>query len=150
MHEYFYRNSKSAINMVNNGKASCGDKSWHIHIRYFNIQDIMNREQMEIKHCPADYIIADFQEKNIKGKHYYKLRQLIMRHGTIRAEKDVGVNDKSSTKRGTNTCVNKSWVKEFTKSGFNVSHDFKSEEMEINNQNVQTHKFEKLRGLTNC
>ena len=60
MYEYFYRDSTSAINMLKTGKASCGDKSWHIHIRYFNTHDIINREQKEIKHCPADYMIADF------------------------------------------------------------------------------------------
>ena len=46
----FYQDNTSAIKMLKNGKASCGSKSRHIHIRYFFTKDVIYREKMEPQH----------------------------------------------------------------------------------------------------
>ena len=52
----FYQDNTSTINMLHNGKASCGSKSRHIHIRYFFTKDVIKREEMELLHCPTGYL----------------------------------------------------------------------------------------------
>ena len=42
------------MKMLRNGKVLCGNKSRHIHIRYFFTKDVLQRENMETKHCPAE------------------------------------------------------------------------------------------------
>ena len=49
---------------------------------------------MEIKHCPTEQMIADFYTKPIQGKQFYKLRNVIMGHDTMPAEKCIGTTDK--------------------------------------------------------
>lgn len=68
----FYQDNTSAINMIKNGKSSCGNKSRHTHIRYFFTKDEIGRENMEVKHCPTESMVADFHTKPLQGKNYYK------------------------------------------------------------------------------
>ena len=42
----FYQDNTSAIKILKNGKASCGGKSRHIHIRYFFTKDVLERENI--------------------------------------------------------------------------------------------------------
>ena len=98
----FYKDNTSAIKMLKNGKESCGSKSRHIHIRYFFTKDVIERENMEIKHCPTEQMIADFYTKPIQGKQFYKLRNIIMGHDTIPVEECVGTSDKMTTGTSTN------------------------------------------------
>ena len=61
-----------------NGRKSCGDKSRHINIRYFFIKDILEKENIELKHCPTERMIADYFTKPLQGKLFRKLRDIIM------------------------------------------------------------------------
>ena len=56
----FYQDNESAIKLEKNGRKSCGDKSRHIDIRYFFIEDVLKREDIKIEHCRTDLMIADF------------------------------------------------------------------------------------------
>ena len=64
--------------MEKNGTQSCGDKSRHINIRYFFIKDVIQRENIDIVHCPTELMIADFFTKPLQGKLFRKLRDFIM------------------------------------------------------------------------
>ena len=103
----FYQDNTSAMKMLRNGKESCSSKSRHIYIRYFFTKDILNREEMELKHCTTDNMIADFYTKPLQGKHFYKLRNLIMGHNTMPVEECVENGDKQATSISTKKQVSK-------------------------------------------
>ena len=56
----FYQDNESAIKMEKNGMRSCGEKSRHIQIRYFFIKDILENENIDLKHCRTEVMLADF------------------------------------------------------------------------------------------
>ena len=121
----FYQDNTSAMKMLKNGKESCGSKSRHIHIRYFFTNDVLEREKMEIKHCPTEQMIADFYTKPIQGKQFYKLRNVIIGHDTIPVEECVGTRDKMTTGMSTKRQVSKKHSKVNTKYGYHISNNFK-------------------------
>ena len=120
----FYQENTSAIKMLKNGKTSCGEKSRHIHIRYFFTKDVLERENMEVNFCPTDEMVADFYTKTLQGKHYYKLRNLIMGHDNMPVEERVEENDKKATEQDISPTVSKSKRREITKYGMKVSSNF--------------------------
>lgn len=76
----FHQDNNSAIRMITNGKASCSSRSRHIHIRYFFVKDIFERENIQVQHCPTDRMVADFYTKPVQGKQFKELRAIIMGH----------------------------------------------------------------------
>ena len=121
----FYQDNTSAISMLKNGMSSCGSKSRHIHIRYFFAKDVIEREKMEISHCPTDEMIADFYTKPLQGKQFNTLRQIIMGHGTVAAEERVGSEAKLTTGNRTKIVVSKVHSREVTKYGYKVSNNLR-------------------------
>ena len=82
----FYQDNTSEIKMLKNGKDSCGNRSRHMHIRYFFTKDVLQREKMELMYCPTDDMIADFYTKPLQGRKYYRLRNIIMGYDTMPVE----------------------------------------------------------------
>ena len=64
----FYQENESAMKLEQNRRASCSNKTRHIHIRYFFVHDVLEQENIELKHCKADKMIADFYTKLLQGK----------------------------------------------------------------------------------
>ena len=79
----FYQDNESAMKLERNGKASSSNKTRHIHIRYFFVHDVLNQEDIELKHCKTDEMVADFYTKPLQGKQFLKLRDIIMGHVPI-------------------------------------------------------------------
>ena len=48
----YHQDNESAIRLKKNGRASSGQKTRHIDIRYFFIKDRVETENITIKHCP--------------------------------------------------------------------------------------------------
>jgi hypothetical protein len=63
----FYQDNESAIRFERNGRKSCGPNSRHIDIRYFFIKDRLEIENMTVKHCPTEQMLADFFTKPLQG-----------------------------------------------------------------------------------
>ena len=74
----FYQDNQSAMRMESNGQKSCGEKSRHIHIRYFFIKDVLKRENIELIHCPTERMIADYYTKPLQGSLFKKMRDILM------------------------------------------------------------------------
>ena len=74
----FFQDNTSAMKLESNGLQSCGEKSRHIDIRFFFIKDVLKRENIELKHCPTERMIADFFTKPLQGGLFKKLRDMIM------------------------------------------------------------------------
>ena len=79
----FYQDNQSAMKLETNGRASCGQKSRHIDIRYFFMQDRINTEGIMIKYCPTEQMLADFFTKPLQGSLFEKFRRVVMGHAHI-------------------------------------------------------------------
>jgi len=74
----FYQDNQSAIRLEKNGRASCGQKSWHIDVRYFFMQDRFESEGISVVYCPTDEMLADFFTKPLQGSLFRKLRAVLL------------------------------------------------------------------------
>jgi hypothetical protein len=74
----FHQDNESAIKMEQNGKASCGQRSRHIDIRYFFITDHSKRNCINITHCPTEDMLADFFTKPLQGSLFRKFRSVLL------------------------------------------------------------------------
>ena len=75
---FFEQDNESAIRLEKNGKASAGQKSRHINIRYFFIKDRVKSENIDIRHCPTLQMLADFFTKPLQGNLFKKFRDVIL------------------------------------------------------------------------
>jgi hypothetical protein len=74
----FLQDNQSAIKLEINGRASCGQKSRHIDIRYFFMKDRINTEGIDVVYCPTEDMLADFFTKPLQGSLFEKFRRVIM------------------------------------------------------------------------
>jgi Reverse transcriptase (RNA-dependent DNA polymerase) len=74
----FYQDNQSAIKMESNGKASCGQRSRHIDIRYFFITDHVKQQSITIEHCPTGIMLADFFTKPLQGSLFRMYRSVLL------------------------------------------------------------------------
>ena len=74
----FYQDNPNAMKLEQNGRLSCGEKSRHIHIRYFFIADVIKRENIKIEHCRTDKMVADYYTKPLQGTLFRKMRDALM------------------------------------------------------------------------
>ena len=74
----YYQDNLSAMQMETNGRASAGQKSRHINIRYFFIKDRVDSGDIVLLHCPTYDMVADFFTKPLQGKLFKRFRDVIM------------------------------------------------------------------------
>ena len=86
------------MRMKNNGQKSCGEKSRHIHIRYFFIKDVLKREDIELIHCPTERMIADYYTKPLQGSLFKKMRDILIGLAPFPDEERVRLSEKVSKK----------------------------------------------------
>ena len=84
------------MQIESNGQRSCGEKSRHIDIRYFIINDIIKREDIELVHCPTERMIADYYTKPLQGSLFRKIRDKLMGLTPFPEEERVGLNEGAS------------------------------------------------------
>jgi len=76
----FYQDNQSAIRLEKNGRASCGQKSRHIDIRYFFMKDRFESEKISVVYCPTEEMLADFFTKPLQGSLFRKFRDVLLGH----------------------------------------------------------------------
>jgi hypothetical protein len=64
------QDNMSAILLENNGKASSGKRTKHIHLRYFYVKDKVDQGNLKIQHCLTEDMLADFFTKPLQA-HYF-------------------------------------------------------------------------------
>ena len=74
----FHQDNESAIKMETNGKASSGQRSRHIDIRYFFMTDHSKRKHIDITHCRTEHMLADFFTKPLQGSLFRKFRSVLL------------------------------------------------------------------------
>jgi hypothetical protein len=75
-----HQDNKSAINIERNGQLSMSKNTKHIEIRYFYVKDRTNGNNIQIKYCPTEQMIADFLTKPLQGELFRKFRAVILGH----------------------------------------------------------------------
>ena len=85
----FSQDNQSAIKLEKNGRASAGQKSRHIHIRYFFVKDRVKIENIDIVHCPTEEMLADFFTKPLQGQLFEKFKRVLMGHVHINTLQSV-------------------------------------------------------------
>jgi hypothetical protein len=73
-----YRDNTSSMRLEENGKASSGKRTCHFHIKFFYITNLINRNEIQIKYCPTEDMIADYMTKPLVGVKFEHFRKLIM------------------------------------------------------------------------
>jgi hypothetical protein len=74
------QDNESAMKLEKNGRLSAGQKSRHIHIRYFWIKDRSEEHRIQIEHCPTVQMLADFFTKPLQGHLFRRFRDVILGH----------------------------------------------------------------------
>jgi hypothetical protein len=79
----FYQDNQSAMRLEKNGRASAGQKSRHINIRYFFIKDRILTDNVKIVYCPTELMLADFYTKPLQGSLFKKFRSVILGYESV-------------------------------------------------------------------
>jgi KUP system potassium uptake protein len=72
------QDNMSSIKLEQNGQASSGKRTRHIHIRYFFVKDRIDGKELRVAYCPTEEMIADFFTKPLQGVLFRKFRDQIM------------------------------------------------------------------------
>jgi hypothetical protein len=73
-----YQDSMSSMRLEKHGMGSSSKRTRHIMLRYYFVKEHVDNRTIDIVHCPADQMWADYFTKPLQGSHFYKLRDLIM------------------------------------------------------------------------
>ena len=63
-----YQDNQSTMKFKKNGRASSGEKTRHINIRYFFVTDRIQANETKVEYCPMEMTIADFYMKPLQVK----------------------------------------------------------------------------------
>ena len=69
-----YQDNTSTIKLINNGKVSSGKRTRHFDIKLFYITDFIAKDEVTIRYCSTDKMIADYMSKPITGKKFTEFR----------------------------------------------------------------------------
>ena len=75
---WLHQDNQAGILLENNGRASAGKRSRAINIRYFFVTDQVTRDNVTIKYCPTELMVADFFTKPLQGKRFREFRDAIL------------------------------------------------------------------------
>ena len=75
-----HQDNMSAIKIENNGQMSMSKNTKHMELRYFYVKDRVSGNNIKIKYCPTEKMIADFLTKPLQGELFRKFHTVIMGH----------------------------------------------------------------------
>ena len=75
---YFEQDNQSAMRLERNGRASASQRSRHINIRYFFITDRLNTDDITLRYCQTEHMLADFLSKPLQGGLFRKFRDVLL------------------------------------------------------------------------
>ena len=89
-----YQDNTNTMKLQNNGKLSSGKRTRHFDIKLFYITDLISRNEVEVRYCPTDEMLADYMTKPLVGAKFKLFRDLIMnlsgKHHRIGQQECVG------------------------------------------------------------
>ena len=82
-HSYFEQDNQSAMRLERNGRGSASQHSRHINIRYFFITDRLDKDNITLRYCQTDHMLADFLSKPLQGNLFRKFRDVLLGHAHL-------------------------------------------------------------------
>jgi hypothetical protein len=79
--DIIYQYNTNAMTLEVNGKASSGKRKRQFNIKFFYFTDLIAKEEMQVKYCPTDKMIANYMTKLTVGSKFVKFRDSIMDAG---------------------------------------------------------------------
>ena len=73
-----YQDNQSTMLLANNSRASSGNRTRHINIRFFLVKDRVKSGEIEIEYCPTDLMIADYLSKPLQGMKFRWFRDQVL------------------------------------------------------------------------
>ena len=73
-----YQDNQSTLKLAQNGKESSGKWTRHFDIKYFYVTNLISRDEVNVKYCPTDDMIADYMTKQLVGTKFKNFRSYIM------------------------------------------------------------------------
>ena len=73
-----YQDNESTIKLGKNGKESSGKRTRNFDIKYFYVSYLIARDELEIRYCHTDAMVADFMSKPLVGMNSFSFRNIIM------------------------------------------------------------------------
>jgi hypothetical protein len=73
-----YQDNTSAMKLELHGKASSGKRTCHFDIKFFYFKDLIKRNEMQVKYCPTDEMVADYMTKPLVGSKFIEFKNRIM------------------------------------------------------------------------
>ena len=77
---YFEQDNQSAMRLEHNGRASASQRSRHISIRYFFMTDRLSTDNITLRYCQTEHMLADFLSKPLQGGLFRKFRDVLLGH----------------------------------------------------------------------
>ncbi len=65
-----YQDNKSTMLLLKNGKQSSSKRTKHINIRYFFLKDRIENNELKVKYCPTEDMMADFFTKPLQATKF--------------------------------------------------------------------------------
>jgi hypothetical protein len=94
-----YQDNTSTIKLAENGKSSSGRRTRHFDIKLFYITDLIGKQEVKIKYCPTDDMIADYMTKALTGAKFKLFRNKILnltgKHHHVEQQECVGILNKN-------------------------------------------------------
>ena len=66
------------MRLERNGRASASQRSRHINIRYFFITDRLDTDNITLRYCQTEHMLADFLSKPLQGGLFCKFRDVLL------------------------------------------------------------------------
>ena len=73
-----HQDNLSTVKLEVNGKRSSGQRTRHLHIKFFTITDHIEKGWVTVRYCPTAEMTADFFTKPLTGELFRKFRARIM------------------------------------------------------------------------
>ena len=73
-----YQDNTNTIRLQKYGKLRSGKRTRHFDIKMFYTTDLISRDEVEVRYCPTNKMVADYMSKPIVGAKFIKFRDLIM------------------------------------------------------------------------
>jgi hypothetical protein len=74
-----YQDNQSAMLLERNGRASSGQRTRHVNIRYFFVADRIANKELRVEYCPTDDMWGDFMtNKTLQGSKFKRMRAKIL------------------------------------------------------------------------
>ena len=73
-----HQDNLSTVKLELNGKRSSGQRTRHLHIKFFTITDYIEQGWIDVRYCPTEEMTADFFTKILTGELFRKFQARIM------------------------------------------------------------------------